>query len=109
MQRRAAGAGNLSAVDAPILPADLDQRVEEFLDAIGATEDRDQLGQMLVTVAALAKDRTDRLDLKITGSALAEMRRAFNVFAPYRRSPRSRSSARPAPCRKTPSTPRPGT
>ncbi|MEA3077407.1 MAG: hypothetical protein QOF60_2315 [Actinomycetota bacterium] len=72
----------------PAPPADLDRRIEEFLDAVGATEDRDQLGQMLATIAALATDRTDRLDLKITAAALGEMRNAFNVFAPYREIPK---------------------
>jgi uncharacterized protein (TIGR00730 family) len=70
------------------IPPDLAARIDDFLDAIGAESDRDQLGQMLATVAALANDRTDRLDLKITSAALAEMRAAFNVFAPYREVPK---------------------
>jgi uncharacterized protein (TIGR00730 family) len=35
-------------------------------------------------VVALAEDRTDALDLKIAGAALAEMAEAFRVFRPYR-------------------------
>ena len=62
--------------------------IDAFLDAIGATVNRDQLAKLLGTVAALAHDDTDRLDLKITTTALAEMREAFNVFAPYRATPK---------------------
>ena len=61
---------------------------EAFLDAIGATVNRDQLAKLLRTVAHLAHDDTDRLDLKITTTALAEMRQAFNVFAPFRANPK---------------------
>ena len=70
------------------VPPHLAPHVEAFLDAIGATADRDQLTRILLTVADLAADRTDRLDLKITTTALAEMREAFNVFAPYRQVPK---------------------
>ena len=37
---------------------------------------------------ALATDDVDRLDLKIATAALAEMRDAFRVFAPYRDAPK---------------------
>ncbi|HUP84867.1 MAG TPA: TIGR00730 family Rossman fold protein [Acidimicrobiales bacterium] len=70
------------------VPPELAEHVEAFLDAVGATENRDQLARILVTVADLATDDTDRLDLKITTTALAEMREAFNVFAPYREVPK---------------------
>jgi uncharacterized protein (TIGR00730 family) len=59
-----------------------------FLDQIGASRDRDQLTHLLSTVAGLATDATDRLDLKIASTALAEMREAFLVFAPYREVPK---------------------
>ncbi|MBW3555652.1 MAG: TIGR00730 family Rossman fold protein [Actinobacteria bacterium] len=72
----------------PTVTPELAARVEEFLDAIGATQDRDQLGRLLVTVAELARDGTDRLDLKITSAALGEMRGAFRIFAPYREVPK---------------------
>jgi uncharacterized protein (TIGR00730 family) len=44
--------------------------------------------EILRTVVGLSEDATDRLDLKITDSALKEMRRAFQVFAPYRSVPK---------------------
>ena len=69
-------------------PAATTSAAEAFLDAVGATANRDQLAKLLQTVADLAHDDTDRLDLKITTTAIAEMRQAFNVFAPYRATPK---------------------
>ena len=67
---------------------DLDQRIVELLDAAGATNNRDQLFEILVTGVRLAVDDADRLDLKITNAALKELRYAFKVFAPYRDIPK---------------------
>ena len=67
---------------------DLDARIVELLDAAGATNDRDQVFEILVSGVRLAGDDADRLDLKITNAALKEMRGAFNVFAPYRDVPK---------------------
>jgi uncharacterized protein (TIGR00730 family) len=55
-----------------------------LLDAIGVTANRDQLVEILQTVARLAAEGTDRLDLKIVNAALKEMAEGFEVFAPYR-------------------------
>ena len=55
-----------------------------LLDAIGVTANRDQLMEILQTVARLAAEGTDRLDLKIVNAALKEMAEGFEVFAPYR-------------------------
>jgi hypothetical protein len=68
---------------------EIDRKIEEVLDAVGAVEDRDQLFEILVSGVALAGDHTDRLDLKITNAALQEMRNAFNIFAPYRDIPKA--------------------
>ena len=63
--------------------------IDAFLEAIGATKtNRDQFTSLLQTVTALATDDVDRLDLKITATALAEMREAYKVFAPYRAVPK---------------------
>jgi uncharacterized protein (TIGR00730 family) len=67
---------------------ELDQKIDELLDAAGATENRDQLFEILVSGVALAGDDTDRLDLKIANAALQEMRGAYNMFAPYRDAPK---------------------
>jgi uncharacterized protein (TIGR00730 family) len=68
--------------------AGLDAKIVELLDAAEATEDRDQLFEILVSAVRLADDHANRLDLKITNAALKEMRQAFNVFAPYRDVPK---------------------
>jgi len=78
----------MAALPRPRIAPELAGRIEAFLDDVGATKDRDQLALMLATIAEFAGDRTDRLDLKITSAALAEMRSAFNVFAPYREVPK---------------------
>ena len=62
----------------------LDQQLVDLLDAVGATANRDQLFEILVTAMRLAGDGTDRLDLKIANAALKELRTAFNMFAPYK-------------------------
>ena len=67
---------------------EVDQRLVDLLDAVGATTNRDQLFEILVTAVRLAADDADRLDLKITNAALKELRYAFKVFAPYRHIPK---------------------
>jgi uncharacterized protein (TIGR00730 family) len=67
---------------------DLDRRLLELLDVAGAADDRDQLFEILASAVGLAGDTADRLDLKITNAALAEMRRAFRVFASWRGVPK---------------------
>jgi uncharacterized protein (TIGR00730 family) len=67
---------------------DLDRRIVELLDAAGATANRDQLFEIVVTAVRLAADNADRLDLKIANAALKELRYAFKVFAPYRDTPK---------------------
>ncbi len=62
---------------------ELDRQLVEVLDAASASADRDQLMDILVTVAGLAGDGAQRLNLKITNAALAEMRQAFNLFTPF--------------------------
>lgn len=63
--------------------------IAAFLDAVGAQpDDRRLLGSMLASVAALANDDADTLDLKIAASALSEMQTAFAAFAPYRAVPK---------------------
>ncbi len=68
---------------------DLDARLVDLLDRVGATTDRDQLFQILASAVLLAGDGAHRLDLKITNAALKEMRAAFHMFAPYRDVPKA--------------------
>lgn len=67
---------------------DLDARLVRLLDEVGATDNRDQLFEILATAVLLAGDRASRLDLKITNAALKEMRAAFHMFASYRDVPK---------------------
>ncbi len=62
---------------------EMDALVLELLDRAGADVDRDQLFEIIASGVALAGDKADRLDLKITNAALHEMRAAFAMFAPY--------------------------
>jgi uncharacterized protein (TIGR00730 family) len=57
--------------------------LDRLLEAI-APRGNTRLARELLTVAlALATDEVEKLDLKIATAALAEMRDAFKVFAPY--------------------------
>lgn len=72
--------------DAPRTP--VDRLVDELVNVIDPTTNRDQVRAILRSAAGLATDNADRLDLKITNAALREMRDAFAVFAPYRHVPK---------------------
>ncbi|MDQ1374889.1 MAG: hypothetical protein QOJ09_2227, partial [Actinomycetota bacterium] len=67
---------------------ELEQELRQLVREHGPSANRDLLQDILTTVLGLAEDGTDRLDLKITASALREMREAFRVFAPYRDIPK---------------------
>ena len=87
--------------------AQLDRLLVGILERHAHPADRDLLLKILVTVAGLAGDGAQRLNLKITNAALREMREASTSSPPTATSPRSPSSARPAPSLTTPSTRRP--
>ncbi|GAT72808.1 TIGR00730 family Rossman fold protein [Microbacterium hydrocarbonoxydans] len=70
------------------LPEALSAEINAVLDEAGVVEDRRLVMRMLRTAILLGEDRTDRLDLKIASAALAEMRDAFRLFAPYRDVPK---------------------
>jgi hypothetical protein len=59
-----------------------DELINQLIEESGAVANRDVLRDILRTTAGLAADSADRLDLKITASALKEMRAAFAMFAP---------------------------
>ncbi len=64
------------------------EAIEKFLDEFAPCDNRDLLFQMIVTICRLAADNAERGDLKILNSALAELRYAFKVFAPYTEIPK---------------------
>ena len=65
-----------------------DDLVQQLLEESGAAANRDVLRDILRTAQGLAGDGADRLDLKITASALKEMRAAFAMFAPLKNTPK---------------------
>jgi len=67
---------------------EVDVALRGVLDALGPGTNRHLVAECLATVALLAMEDHDKLDLKITSAALAEMRRAFGVFRPYRHTPK---------------------
>ncbi|MDP1794902.1 MAG: LOG family protein, partial [Acidimicrobiales bacterium] len=64
--------------------AELEQRVDALLDEMETLANRDVMADIVNTALRLATDDASRLDLKITATALREMRAAFRAFAPYR-------------------------
>ncbi len=59
------------------------RELELLLERAGAGRNRDLLVDIMRTAVGLAGDDVSRLDLKITASALREMRTAFATFRPY--------------------------
>ena len=76
----------------PTATSKLDPAVEDavaaLLEEIDPPADADLIRDLLRTACRLGRDDTERLDLKIVRAALAEMRDAFAVFAPYRDIPK---------------------
>lgn len=70
------------------LPADVSTALDAAIADAGITADADLIRRILATGIGLGVDDTDRLDLKITSAALTEMRAAFDLFAPYRDTPK---------------------
>ena len=69
-------------IDEP-LPEALSAEINAVLDDAGVQADRRLVMRMLRTAILMGEDGTNRLDLKIASAALAEMRDAFRLFAPY--------------------------
>lgn len=74
-------------IDEP-LPESLSSEINAVLDDAGVHADRRLVMRMLRTAILLGEDGADRLDLKIASAALAEMRDAFRLFAPFRGVPK---------------------
>ena len=66
----------------PAAPA-YQEELDRLLEAIAPTANTRLARELLAVALALATDDVERLDLKIATAALAEMRDAFRVFAPY--------------------------
>jgi hypothetical protein len=57
--------------------------IEEFAKRFLQGENQDLFQETLVTICRLARDHADRGDVKLLNKALAELRYAFKLFAPY--------------------------
>lgn len=77
----------------------LDDLVRELVDSTSTRVNRDLLRDIVVSAVGLGHIDATRLDLKIVHSAIDEMGRAFQMFAPYRDVPKVTmfGSARTAP------------
>src|SRR3990172_1828636 len=62
----------------------LDGKIAELLAGSGFPEDADLLQQMITTCFRLARDRSDRGEMKLVNAALKEFAYAFKVFKGYR-------------------------
>ncbi len=62
----------------------LQDDINQILDKLGTKKNRDLLFQLLSVCINFAETTTDRLDIKIASSALAELHEAFQTFYPYR-------------------------
>nr|WP_314841280.1 TIGR00730 family Rossman fold protein [uncultured Microbacterium sp.] len=71
-----------------VLSEALNAEITRVLDDAGVVTDRRLVMRMVRTAILLGEDDTERLDLKIASAALAEMRDAFRLFAPYRGVPK---------------------
>ena len=63
----------------------LDDAIRALIEQAGGSDQSDLLQEIVTTAVKLARDQAERGDLKIINSALKEMRYAFKVFRPYRR------------------------
>ncbi|MCU1370195.1 MAG: family Rossman fold protein [Ilumatobacteraceae bacterium] len=78
----------MSDVDPDQGAASIAVEAAALVDRFGIVTNRDLITEIITTAGELGQDRTDRLDLKITASAIDEMRDAFLVFAPYKDRPK---------------------
>jgi uncharacterized protein (TIGR00730 family) len=62
----------------------VDAAVQQLIEVLGVERDQDIFAELLTSVARLARDDTDRGDLKIVNGAVREMRSSFATFAPFR-------------------------
>jgi uncharacterized protein (TIGR00730 family) len=63
--------------------AERDAAIADFLDRFADCPDRDILGDLMVAITRLARDRAGRGELKMLTTSFKELRYAFKVFAPY--------------------------
>ena len=62
----------------------LDAKIAELVESSGLTADADLLRELITTCFRLARDRSDRGEMKLVNAALKEFAYAFKVFRRYR-------------------------
>ncbi|MEE8370470.1 MAG: TIGR00730 family Rossman fold protein, partial [Dehalococcoidia bacterium] len=62
----------------------LDAGIAELIESSGLSEDSDLLSDMITACFRLARDRTDRGEMKLVNASLKEFAYAFRVFKQYR-------------------------
>ncbi|MGW8484109.1 LOG family protein [Microbacterium sp. NPDC055903] len=65
------------------VPEPMDAAIDRLVEDAGITANRSLIRRILGAGVLLGQDGTERLNLKIVSSALAEMRDAFRLFQPY--------------------------
>lgn len=60
-----------------------DTAIQEFVNKHAPGRDADLFANMLRTICRMSRDATSRGDVKLVDKALAELRYAFKIFAPY--------------------------
>ncbi|HWL94994.1 MAG TPA: LOG family protein [Phycisphaerae bacterium] len=65
-----------------------DTAIQEFVERFAKGPDSDLYANMLRTVCRLSRDGTRRAEVKLVDKALAELRYAFKIFAPYEEFPK---------------------
>lgn len=74
--------------DSSTIPSEVTDALREVIAEAGITVNIDLVARILASGVGLGLDAPTRLDLKITSAAIAEMRAAFRLFAPYRGVPK---------------------
>jgi uncharacterized protein (TIGR00730 family) len=62
---------------------EIDRRIHDLVDEAGIAVNRDLVFEMIVSAVRMARESTDRGDLKLVNAALKELRYSFSVFEPY--------------------------
>ena len=67
-----------------MLNEDVKESIKILVSKIGVKENQSQLNDVLVSIARMAIDGTDTMDLKLFSRAVREFRKSFKVFGQYR-------------------------
>ena len=75
--------GVIDPANLPLDQAKVDQHIDALLDAIGVERNRRLFNDLLHSVAEMASDQPETLNVKIAAAAFKEMSEAFEMFQPY--------------------------